>query len=261
MSEAEEIEYPDELIAFLESVWGWGFLSPGGPEEVARIVEGVDLRGKKVLDIGCGSGGIALRLARDHDAGEVIGIDVEGPVVAKAEARAEEMGLADRVSFKKVTPGPLPFADESFDVVFSKDSMIHIPDKETLFADIYRVLKPGGEIAAGDWLISHDGEPSPEMATYIESEGLSFGMASPARYKSAMEAAGFTDVRLVNRNPWYKEVAREELAQMEGPLYEAAAKASSPATVDHNIQTWRLMLGVLETGEHCPHHLFAKKPG
>ena len=257
-TETHEIEYPDELVAFLESLWGWGFLSPGGPEEVARVLEGLDLTGLKVLDIGSGSGGIALSLARDYGAGEVIGIDVEAPVVAKAKARAEEVGLADRVRFQQVEPGPLPFADESFDLVFSKDSMVHIPDKESLFADIHRVLRPGGRIAAGDWMIAHDDEPSPEMAYYIECEELSFGMASPMRYE---KAAGFEDVRLVNRNGWYREVAKEELAQLEGPLYERAAAASSPATVDHNIGTWRAMLRVLETGEHCPHHLHGRKPG
>lgn len=255
-----EDEYTDELIAFLESLWGWGFLSPGGPEEVARIVDSIDLAGKRVLDVGCGSGGISLALARDHDAGAVVGIDVEGPVIAKATERAAEVGLAERVAFQRVEPGPLPFPDASFDVVFSKDAMIHIPDKETLFADVYRVLKPGGRLAASDWLISHDDDPSPEMKRYLEAEGLSFGMASPARYRRALEAAGFTDVRLVNRNGWYREVAREELAALEGPLYERAAAASSPATVDKNIGTWRAMLTVLESGEHCPHHLHAVKP-
>lgn len=255
-----EDEYTEELIAFLESLWGWGYLSPGGPEEVARIVEGVDLAGKRVLDIGCGSGGISLALARDHGAGEVVGIDVEAGVIDKATARAAEIGLSDRVTFRRVAPGPLPFDDASFDVVFSKDAMIHIPDKEALFADIFRILRPGGRLAAGDWLIRHDGEPSPAMKHYLECEGLSFGMASPKRYRSALEAAGFNDIRLTDRNPWYRKVARDELAQLEGPLYERAAAASSPATVDHNIQTWRAMLTVLETGEHCPHHLHAVKP-
>ena len=259
-SPAHEDEYTDELIEFLESLWGWGFLSPGGPEEVARVLEGVDLSGKRVLDIGCGSGGIALSLARDHGAGAVVGIDVEGPVVRKAKARAAELDLGERVDFQQVEPGPLPFEAESFDIVFSKDSMIHIPNKEDLFADIFRVLKPGGRIAASDWMIGHDDAPSPAMKHYLEMEGLSFGMASPDRYRRAMESAGFRDVRLVNRNAWYVEIAREELAQLKGPLYEKAAAASSPATVDHNIGTWTAMLSVLETGEHCPHHLHGLKP-
>jgi SAM-dependent methyltransferase len=253
-------EYTHELIDFLETLWGEGYLSPGGAGEVRAVLEGLDLGGRTVLDVGCGSGGIALALAEEHGAGRVIGVDVEAPVLERARGRAAERGLADRVEFIEVEPGPLPFEDGTFDVVFSKDAMVHIADKEALFADLFRVLKPGGWLAASDWLIAHDDEPSPEMAHYIEQEGLSFGMASPARYRRALEGAGFADVRLVNRNSWYREVARGELAALEGPLYERAAAAAGRDTVDHNIETWRAMIAVLETGEHCPHHMRGRKP-
>ncbi|MGA8262636.1 MAG: methyltransferase domain-containing protein [Arenicellales bacterium] len=260
MTEVHEPEYTDNLITFLETLWGEGYLSPGGAEEVAAVLAGFDLSGLTILDIGCGSGGITLSLAEDYRAARVVGIDVEGPVLTKARSRAESRGLSERVEFVQVEPGPLPFPDAGFDIVFSKDAMIHIADKEALFADIMRTLKPGGWLLASDWLISHDGEPSPEMKHYIGLEGLSFGMASPERYQRALESAGFTDVALRNRNPWYLDVARAELTALEGDLYEKASAVAGRDTVDHNIQTWRAMLTVLETGEHCPHHLRGRKP-
>ncbi|MEQ9261282.1 MAG: methyltransferase domain-containing protein, partial [Roseovarius sp.] len=161
-----EEHYGNEVIAFLGALWGEGYLSPGGPEEVGRIVEGLDLAGKSVLDIGSGAGGVAMTLARDHGAGHVTGIDVEGDVCAAATRLVAEAGLADRIDIRQVEPGPLPFPDASFDIVFSKDSIVHIADKEALSAEAFRVLKPGGWFAASDWMISHDGEPSPEMAHY-----------------------------------------------------------------------------------------------
>ena len=258
--DGHEAEYDDESISFLETLWGEGYLSPGGAEEVRAVLEGIDLTNKTVLDIGCGSGGIALELVRDYGAARVVGIDVEEPVLAKARARAETRGLSDRIDFIQVEPGPLPFSDASFDIVFSKDSMIHIPDKESLFEDVMRLLVPGGWLAASDWMIAHDDEPSPEMKHYLDMEGLSFNMASPERYRRALEGAGFTDIELRNRNPWYREVARKELAALEGDLYEKAAAAAGRETVDHNIQTWRAMSVVLERGEHCPHHLRGRKP-
>ena len=57
-------------------------------------------------------------------------------------------------------------------------------------------------------MIGHDGEPSADMKAYVAAEGLSFSMASPARYRKAMERAGFTGVAITDRNPWYREVAR-----------------------------------------------------
>lgn len=255
-----EAEYDDESIRFLETLWGEGYLSPGGAEEVRAVVDRIDLGGKVVLDIGCGSGGITRSLAANYGAARVVGIDVEAPVLEQARRRAKNDDTAERLEFIQVEPGPFPFSDGEFDIVFSKDSMIHIPDKEALFADIMRILAPGGWLVASDWMIAHDDEPSDEMKRYLDLEGLSFAMASPARYRSALEGAGFVDVELHNRNPWYREVARRELAALEGDLYEKAAAAAGREVVDGNIQTWRAMSVVLDSGEHCPHHLRGRKP-
>lgn len=256
----DDHHYDDVSIAFLAHLWGEGFMSPGGPEEVARVLEGIDLTGGTVLDIGTGAGGPTVALALEHRAGRVIGIDVEEPGRAAAEALAIRRGVADRVEVRLVEPGPFPFADESFDVVFSKDSIIHITDKDFLAGEAYRVLRPGGWFAASDWLISHDGEPSPEMADYLRKEDLDFGMASPQRYRRALEGAGFVDVELVDRNPWYREVARDELARLRGPERATFEALTNPAEIASQIEIWTAMLVVLGTGEHCPHHFRARKP-
>ena len=253
-------EYDDTAIRFLEALWGEGFLSPGGPDEVRRVVADLDFSGKRVLDIGCGSGGITLFLAGEYQPAEIIGYDVEQPVVDLATKRAHEQGLQGLASFVRGEPGPLPFPVESFDIVFSKDALVHVADKEALFADIFRLLKPGGTFAASDWLTSHDGEPSEAMRTYLAAEGLSFGMASAARYEAAMKRAGFVDVRTVNRNAWYRDVARGELERLKGPLYAPVAAAVGPDYVDKNIKTWSAMQAVLDSGEHCPTHVFGTRP-
>ena len=256
---SDEDLYDAQHIDFLEDLWGEGYLSPGGAEEVSNVLSGVDLTGKHVLDIGCGSGAIAVSLVRDHGAGHVTGIDVEDPVCTAARARAEAAGLADKVTITKVTPGPMPFEEGTFDVVFSKDSIIHIPDKAAMAAEAFRVLKPGGWFAASDWLMSHDGEPSPEMAHYIKMEALDFAMASPDRYRAAMEGAGFEDVDLVNRNPWYAKVAASELAELSGNK-DYWQSRHDPEFIDHQIEIWEAMLPCLQKGEHCPHHIRGRKP-
>lgn len=260
-TQTHEAEYDDTAIRFLEALWGEGYLSPGGPDEVDRVLAGLDLTGGAVLDIGCGVGGITLHLALAHGATHVTGFDIEEPVIAHARRRAEAAGLSGRVTFVQAPPDPLPFADASFDVVFSKDALLHVPDKDALFADIFRVLKPGGAFAASDWMIGHDGEPTPAMKAYVEAEGLSFAMKSPACYRQAMADAGFVDIATVDRNPWYRDVARDELERLKGPLYTTVAAAVGAAYVDKNIRTWTTMQKVLDSGEHRPTHLRGRKPG
>src|SRR6185436_19549429 len=165
-----------------------------------------------------------------------------------------------RAAFVHGQPGPLPFADATFGVVFSKDALLHVPDKDALFRDIFRVLAPGGVFAASDWLIAHDSEPSPAMKAYVAAEGLSFNMASPARYRLAMERAGFADIAIADRNPWYRKVALSELSRLKGPLYQTVAAAVGKAYVDKNIRTWVAMQKVLDSGEHRPTHLRGRKP-
>jgi len=252
--------YPPDMIAMLEAIWGEGFLSPGGPEEVARILEGQDIRGAAVLDIGCGAGGIDISLVRDHGAAHVTGIDVEDPVLDRARALVAEAGLGARIGLVKVAPGPLPFPPGIFDVVFSKDAIVHIPDKHALMADIARLLKPGGRFIASDWLVGTE-TLSDAMIDYIASEGLDFGMATPARYLAAMEAAGLTAGRTLSRNAWYRVRAREELARLQGEVGDQAAMVVGRDFVNRNIGIWQSMIPVLDSGEHCPTHLFASKPG
>jgi phosphoethanolamine N-methyltransferase len=253
--------YHAKLIALLEEVWGEGWLSPGGPEELARLVSGVTFAGKSVLDIGCGAGGLDVALVREHGAGFVTGIDVEDGVLSVARGKISKAGLSGNIGVVKVVPGPLPFPPASFDIVFSKDSIVHIPDKHALMREVFRVLKPGGWFVASDWLIGHDGPPSPAMQAYIESEGLDFGMASPRRYEEAMTAAGFHSIAISSRNAWYRETAKRELARLKSFLETAEANALGRDFVAHNVEIWSNMLPVLESGEHCPTHLRAQKPG
>ena len=118
----------------------------------------------------------------------------------------------------------------------------------------------GGRFIASDWLLGHDGAPSAQMAAYIAAEGLDFGMASAARYQDAMRSAGLVDVSTTSRNSWYRDAAKQELERLRGTLGTAAARIVGQDFVDQNIAIWSRMIPVLDSGEHCPTHLRARKP-
>ena len=190
--------YDKQIIGFLEELWGDGFLSPGGPDEVALVINKIDIAGKHVLDIGSGSGACAVLLVSKHRAARVTGIDVEDPVCKAANLRAKEAGVEDRVEILKINPGPFPFDASNFDIVFSKDSIIHLQDKAEMARQAFRVLKPGGHFAASGMLVAG-------VDHYLENEdSLSWPDAlnvhmttlSIEQWKTAMFDAGFVDVEI-----------------------------------------------------------------
>lgn len=258
-SEEHEIEYTDNFLGALEMVWGDGFLSPGGKDELAQFLEGMDLSGKEVLDVGCGVGGCDIVLAKDYGAGHVHGIDIEQPMLDRAVARAEREGLSDRVSFQIVAPGPFPLADESYDVVFSKDAMIHIEDKHSLFKEVHRVLRPGGIFVASDWMRRDEQAPGEETQYWIDIVGLSFGMHSPPYYVDALEQAGFVDVETKDRNEFVCEALKADYELMAGEGREELIRRTGDEAA-HYTEVWRAGWKAAECGELRPGHLKGLKP-
>lgn len=253
-----EDEYDSTLIAMLEMIWGEGFLSPGGPEAVGEIVVGLDLDGKLVVDIGCGVGGVDIVLARDFGA-RVIGIDIEADLVRRARERVARAGLADRVDCRLSSPGPLPLADGEADVVFGKDSWIHIEDKKAFFAEVFRVLKPGGVLTAADWMRS-DQPYGTDMEYFFEMEGLTYHMATLAEYGDILRDQGFTCIALADISAEYRVQAHRELDAMRGPLKQRMIDFLGAGKQAHFVENWRAMTVVLHKGELRTGRVRARKP-
>jgi arsenite methyltransferase len=106
--------------------------------------------GEDVLDVGCGAGTDTLIAAQMVGRnGSVTGIDMTPAMVAKAERAAAEMGFG-HVTITAGSAEQLPFVDASFDVVISNGVIDLIPDKDAVFAEMARVLRPGGRIQLAD---------------------------------------------------------------------------------------------------------------
>ena len=259
MRTGEDIEYSETFITKLELAFGKGFLSPGGAEEVAKIVDGVDLRDKHVLDIGVGIGGPACLLVENHGAARVTGIDIEAPVLRHAVETVASRGLEERIVLKHVTPGPLPFADESFDIVFSKDSIIHIPDKKALFIEACRVLKAGGWVVMSDWYC--DEKPfTPEMKRWVKSTGLSFAMTPIRSDGSLLGEAGFVDCETLDRNTWFAEFSGKLVDRLGGPDYPKMVAALGQEEADEWLSRAKSRALVAAQGQLRPGHLRGRKP-
>ena len=259
MSDDKGIDYSNQDIIEFEAIFGAGFLSPGGQEEVAKIVEGMSLAGKHVLDIGVGIGGPACLLVEEHGAARVTGIDVEDPVLDKAAQAVSRRGLQDRIVLQRVEPGPLPFDDESFDVVFSKDAIIHIPDKGALFREIHRVLRPDGCVALSDWYCGE--EPlTDEMAAWLKPHGSNFTMTPIQNDAELLASVGFVDTATLDRNAWFADFCRERVEHMRGPGHEALVGAVGEEVADRLTSKAEQRAVISAQGQLRPGHLRGRKP-
>ena len=126
---------------------------------------------------------------------------------------------ASAATLKSFGPAkPLNWPAATFDVVFSKDALIHIPDKAAMYADVLRVLKPGGVFAASDWLGGENTSTSPEWERYSELGQLDFTMATASEVEAMLRDAGFTFLSSADRNSWYAEFTKQEVRDLEGSL-------------------------------------------
>jgi ubiquinone/menaquinone biosynthesis C-methylase UbiE len=131
-----------------------------------RVVEALAIEpGARVLDVACGTGGVALRAARVGAA--VTGIDISADQLAKARRTAEEEGLAIR--FDEGDCQELPYADAEFDATASAFGAIFAPDHARTAAELARVCRPGGRLALTAWPADHWSETHARAGrTFIE---------------------------------------------------------------------------------------------
>lgn len=142
---AADLGYPPDLLARVPESAAESFAGVANPFALGPLGPG-----ERVLDVGSGAGTDSLVAAQMvGGSGRVTGIDMTPQMLAKARAAAAELG-AENVDFVSGEVESLPFADESFDVVISNGVIDLLPDKDAVFAEIHRVLAPGGRIQVAD---------------------------------------------------------------------------------------------------------------
>ena len=240
-------EYPPNMVTVLELIWGKGYMAPGGPGNVARLLAGTEPQGKRILDIGCGIGGPAFEMLRSHGA-QVVGIDLEQPLIERAKTAARELGLQDHCQFHTVSVGALPFSNESFDIVTSSGAITQTGDKSALIKEASRVLTPGGFLSCYEWMRGEQ-EYSTAMHRWFELEGLTYELETLDALGLHFEESGFNEVTTTDATDWYAKESRREYELLKGELYETMVDLIGKDDADHFVEDWRAMVVVIESGE------------
>ncbi len=224
------------------------------------MLDGIDVNGLDVLDVGSGLGACAVLLAKQYGARSVLGVDVEAHLIEHSAERATANDLGDRLQFQLIEPGPLPLDDNSFDVVFTKDAIVHIPDKPAFYAEVTRVLRPGGMFVGSDWLRGGEETGTERAMAWLEFVHLNFQMQNGDQLTESLEAAGFLDVRLNDRNQWYRGEIENELAAVTGDRYDELAAMIGAEEAAYRLESSRRKQEAIEDGFLRPTHFFGRTP-
>ena len=170
-------------------------LGCGNPTAVAELREG-----DRVLDLGSGGGiDVLLSARRVGPTGRAYGLDMTDEMLGLALANAEKAG-ATNVEFLKGTIEAIPLPAATVDVVISNCVINLSVDKPAVFAETFRVLKPGGRLGLSD-VVADDTLTPGQRAERGDYAGCIAGALSFTEYREGLEAAGFTDVSITPTHP------------------------------------------------------------
>lgn len=206
----DTVQYKCSGILRYERVFGQGFVSTGGIETTREFVDKLDLQpGEKVLDVGCGIGGGDFYMAEKYDV-HVVAIDLSVNMISFALERA--IGLKCAVEFEVADCTKKDYPSGTFDVIYSRDTILHIQDKPALFKSFYNWLKPGGRVLISDYCRSA-GSPSEEFSKYIKQRG--YDLHDVEAYGQMLRDAGFDEVIAEDRTDQFISVLEKELDKVE----------------------------------------------
>jgi tocopherol O-methyltransferase len=179
-------QFYDASSGLWEQVWGehmhHGYYGWDGKQKKDRRQAQIDLieellnwaqvqQAQNIVDVGCGIGGSSLYLADKFNA-NATGVTLSQFQAARATERAQALGLSSRSEFLVADAQAMPFADNSFDLVWALESGEHMPDKNKFMQECYRVLQPGGKLIMVTWCHRPTDEASGGSLTADEQKHL-----------------------------------------------------------------------------------------
>jgi SAM-dependent methyltransferase len=220
---SESLGYsPDELAAVPTGAdLGLGC---GNPQAIAGLAPG-----EVVLDLGSGAGFDCLLAARQvGPTGRVIGVDMTAGMIERARANVRELGV-DHVEFRLGEIEQLPVADATVDVIISNCVINLTPDKRRVFAEAFRVLKPGGRLAIAD-VVNLAPLPETLQQDVDALTGCVAGAANVADIERTLAELGFVDVAVTVR-PESRAFIREWMpgSGIEDFVASATVEAKKPS--------------------------------
>ncbi|XP_070574723.1 uncharacterized protein [Ptychodera flava] len=250
-------QYSKQGILRYEKIFGHGYVSTGGAETTKEFVAMLKLQpGQKVLDVGCGIGGGDFYMAKTYGT-EVLGVDLSCNMIEIAMERASSQKGNPQVQFEISDITKRDFEKESFDVVYSRDTILHIPDKAALFATFLKWTKPGGKLLISDYCCGPPENHSENFKKYVAQRG--YVLYTPEEYGKLISNAGFTNVKAEDRTNQFVDVLQREKKRFEAEK-EEFLKDFSEEDYQYILDGWDSKLKRCGAGDQRWGLFYAEKP-
>ncbi|XP_076031840.1 uncharacterized protein LOC143019749 isoform X2 [Oratosquilla oratoria] len=201
-------------IRKLERIYGPTWMSVGGEIRTRNFLTMLGLvPGQRVLILGSGSGGEAFLMARCYGV-HVHGVDISFNMyqVAMDNLALQEKKVQDLVHFEAADMTKIQLQDETFDVIYSRESILYVSDKESLFKKMLGWLRPGGKLLLVDNCRINKENPSKEIENLIKLRGWSLNTLED--YEEGLRKVGFKNVRARDLSDEFLRLVTEDIKHL-----------------------------------------------
>lgn len=210
----DQQQYSRNGVRRYEWIFGETFVCTGGLATTEWVVKRAGVKdGDRILDVGCGVGGHDFYMAEKYDV-HITAVDLSVNMMSVAlEHFAQRPHLADKIQFKMSDVMKAEFPDASFDLIYSRDAILHIADKEKLFALFYKWLAPGGRVVFTDYSKGDKPQYSEEFKRYVAQR--QYHLLTVPQYEQLLKKSGFVNVQADDITEDTVRTLRVELEKLE----------------------------------------------
>jgi len=251
-------QYKMSGILRYEWIFGDTFISTGGKETTEDFCKLLSLTpGCRVLDVGCGIGGSAFYMAEKYGA-TVVGIDLSMNMLDIGRDRLSKLPshIQEKVSLEFGDITEQTYTPGSFDVIYSRDTILHIANKQQLFSLFHSWLAPGGSLLITDYC-QGDKVLSSTFLAYVKQR--EYNLTTVKQYGDLIQKAGFIDVQATDYTEGFIQILRRELDRFQNKK-EAFLKEFAMEHYTAIVDGWTSKVGRSSSGDQTWGLFVAKKP-
>ena len=247
----ESNRYTKSSILKSEEIYSTGFQAPGGMELANLFIKTINSNPKNILVFGCGTGGGTKIMSKRFPNSKIIAIDNSQNMIDICNSRYN----LDNVEFM-LNDGSdrIFFNQQTFDLIWSRDVILYIEDKETLFNNFYSWLKHGGKLLVCDF--GCNDIKSPELLTYLD--GKDYYLYNKNSYLSILENSNFQNLNLEDYTSLFEKTNRAELSIFKEQSDNFINKYSKE-DYDHYIERWDNKIRLSKNDQLCYYLLSGEK--